>query len=155
MLRNATILFLSIAAIYLGSFYALEWKRKTNGPWVVTYSVTTNGSPSVTVRNAKLKIDQILVFTNANFAFPSPVTLDYALPSTNTPFGKIIYQDATFLPGILTYQLFGHEIELLPRTLAVDRKEVPWMRDPVLSLAQRPDSELPPPIKKKQSRAEE
>ncbi|MDB6131068.1 MAG: hypothetical protein JWM04_2175 [Verrucomicrobiales bacterium] len=155
MLRNSIILFFSIAAIYLGTFYALEWKRGSNGPWEVTYSVDKTGAPTVLVHNSKLKIDQLLIFTNTTVTMDSPIKLDYSQPSTNTPFGKIIYQDATFLPGVLTYQLFGHEIEFLPRTLAVDRKEVPWMRDAVVYLAQRPDSELPPPIKKKQSRAEE
>ena len=31
-----------------------------------------------------------------------------------------------FLPGIVTMNLLGHEIELMPRTLVVDKKEVPW-----------------------------
>ena len=31
-----------------------------------------------------------------------------------------------FLPGVATMNLLGHEIELMPRTLVVDKKEVPW-----------------------------
>ena len=42
------------------------------------------------------------------------------------PFGECIYQDLMFLPGVVTMNLLGHEIELMPRTLVVDKKEVPW-----------------------------
>ena len=31
-----------------------------------------------------------------------------------------------FLPGVVTMNILGHEIELMPRTLVIDKKEVPW-----------------------------
>ena len=31
-----------------------------------------------------------------------------------------------FLPGVVTMNLLGHEIELMPRTLVIDKKEIPW-----------------------------
>jgi hypothetical protein len=43
------------------------------------------------------------------------------------PFGECIYQDLMFLPGVVTMNLLGHEIELMPRTLVIDKKEVPWV----------------------------
>ena len=47
---------------------------------------------------------------------------------TNTPaFGDMPYFDATFLPGALTFNLLGHEVELLPRTLKLDLQEQPWI----------------------------
>jgi hypothetical protein len=45
--------------------------------------------------------------------------------------------DSTFLPGTLTFQFFGHEIELLPRVLIIDHREYPWTGEPVVSLARR------------------
>jgi hypothetical protein len=38
----------------------------------------------------------------------------------------MIFQDPTFLPGTVTMRLFGHQIELLPRVLTIDREEYPW-----------------------------
>ena len=38
----------------------------------------------------------------------------------------MIFQDPTFLPGTVTLRQFGHEIELLPRVLIIDKKEIPW-----------------------------
>ena len=56
------------------------------------------------------------------------------------PFGECIYQDLMFLPGVVTMNLLGHEIELMPRTLVIDKKEIPWST-PAGKIA------VPPPIK--------
>jgi len=53
------------------------------------------------------------------FADPKPVPFDL-------PFGKCIFMDTTFLPGSVTFGLFGHTVELLPRTLIIDNQEQPW-----------------------------
>jgi hypothetical protein len=42
--------------------------------------------------------------------------------------------DPTFLPGTLTFRLFGHEIELLPRVLMLDHQEHLWRSDEVIRL---------------------
>jgi hypothetical protein len=31
-----------------------------------------------------------------------------------------------FLPGTVTLDCFGHEVELLPRVLVLNRRQVPW-----------------------------
>ena len=43
-----------------------------------------------------------------------------------------------FLPGIVTMNLLGHEIELMPRTLVVDKKEVPWNKPAAQIVLQPP-----------------
>jgi hypothetical protein len=53
------------------------------------------------------------------------------------PFGQCVFMDTTFLPGTLTLQLFGHEIELLPRVLVVDRQEHPWRPATAITLLRR------------------
>jgi hypothetical protein len=61
--------------------------------------------------------------------FSQPRQVPYDLP-----FGKCIFMDTTFLPGTVTFQLFGHEIELLPRVLMIDHEEHPWRPDEAISL---------------------
>jgi hypothetical protein len=34
--------------------------------------------------------------------------------------------DTTFLPGTLAFNLLGHQIQLIPRVLTIDGKEMPW-----------------------------
>jgi hypothetical protein len=53
---------------------------------------------------------------------------------TNVPFGEVIFQDLTFLPGTVTFNFFGHEVELLPRTLIIDKQEHAWKTGEVISI---------------------
>jgi hypothetical protein len=46
--------------------------------------------------------------------------------------------DTTFLPGTLTFELFSHEIELLPRALIIDRQDHPWQPDAMIILPRAP-----------------
>jgi len=61
------------------------------------------------------------------FDQPRPVPYD-------VPYGKCLFMDTTFLPGTLTLQLFGHEIELLPRVLIIDHREYPWQSNTNIQL---------------------
>jgi hypothetical protein len=45
-----------------------------------------------------------------------------------------------FLPGVVTMNLLGHEIELMPRTLVIDKKEVPWI-NPAGGVAVQPSAD--------------
>ena len=45
------------------------------------------------------------------------------------------------MPGTVTMDLFGHEVELLPRTLIVNKKEVPWKSNTAIELS--PTNKLP------------
>jgi hypothetical protein len=59
----------------------------------------------------------------------APGTLAFDQPRSvpfDVPYGKCIFMDPTFLPGTLTFSVFDHEIELLPRVLMLDHREHPW-----------------------------
>jgi hypothetical protein len=43
--------------------------------------------------------------------------------------------DTTFLPGTITFQLFGHEIELMPRVMMIDHEEKQWLSSNILRLS--------------------
>src|SRR5258707_5489293 len=64
---------------------------------------------------------QAPVVTRQTLIFRQPRQVPYGVP-----FGKCIFMDMTFLPGTLTFQCFGHEIELLPRVLMIDHEEHQW-----------------------------
>jgi hypothetical protein len=117
---------------YVTFFAGCEIYRRHRGPWEVQFGSDPDGTPMVTVAQRFLQL------TNVTLRFPgeravTPLREDqrlirYDRPNTNaTPFGPVIFQDATFLPGTVTFDLFGHEVELLPRTLIIDRHEHPWI----------------------------
>jgi len=46
--------------------------------------------------------------------------------------------DTTFLPGTITFELFGHEIELLPHALIIHREEHRWQPNATIALPRDP-----------------
>src|ERR1035437_4394080 len=139
------------AACYLG----IEHWRARKGPWRVTFTHSSARAPVITIDQPGLAVTNVqIIFTienlpasNAPVAFPanpshpnSPVT-DHSSPSTTllfaqprsvpyeVPFGRCVFLDLSSLPGTATFDLFGHEIQLLPRVLIIDHQEYPWRPD--------------------------
>jgi len=126
--RHILLAFAFALALYFVSFGIIEHLRTYKGGWQVNFRTDSSGHPSLTVSQPKLRI------ANVRFNFPNhPMaetnlqnTLVFDQPITNVPFGKVIYLDTTFLPGAIVFELFNHQIQLLPRVLILDRREVPW-----------------------------
>lgn len=153
-LRHAAIAFVITLIGYVLFYQVDRWLRLRHGPWQVTFAMASNGTPEITVMEPKLGI------TGTRLEFPGETVPSLAAPQTmvfdsplktNLPFGRSLFLDTTYLPGTVTMNLFGHEIELLPRTLVVNRREVPWSS--IQTLALTPAEKLPPdPAPKKKNR---
>jgi hypothetical protein len=132
--------------LYFATFYSIEHLRTRKGGWQVTFQSDANRAPSVAVSQPQLNID------NVRFAFPDQQiaqsnmnrTITFDQPITNVPFGRVIYFDTTFLPGSIVLGLYGHEIQLLPRVLLVDNKEIPWQSGTTLQLPAKTKPASPP-----------
>jgi hypothetical protein len=138
-LKHFILAFLLALVCYALFYYTIEHRRIRKGPWEVTFTNNIAGTPLVVVNQHKLAItnyqiafaDQPALSTNSmgTLRFSQPQPVPYPVP-----FGKCVFMDTTFLPGTVTFQLFGHEIELLPRALIIDRQEHPWVSDNPLTL---------------------
>lgn len=135
------IAFAVTLVLYVVGFLGVEHLRQRKGPWEVTFAVATNGVPSITVQQPHLGIrDVTLTFVGTNLpASGEPVVLRFDDPSvpTRLPFGAALFLDNTFLPGTVTLDLFGNEIELLPRVLILNKTEHPWRAGEVIGLQAR------------------
>jgi hypothetical protein len=138
LLKHASVAFVFALGLYLMAFYGIERARQIKGPWHVTFKSDERGQPSITVSQPQMKVaDLQLLFQGEKIQQTNlSETIIFDSPKTNIPFGKIIFFDTTFLPGTITFDLFGHEIELLPRVLGVNRKEVPWKSDTTIQLSE-------------------
>lgn len=134
--RHLALVFFGALILYVCGFNAIEHFRNVNGPWKVTFRTDTNGHPSITVNQATLSLTNVtLAFQGEQISLTnSTETIVFDSPITNIPFGGIIFIDTTVLPGTLTFDLFGHEIEFFQRVMVVNRKEVPWKSESVLNL---------------------
>ena|SRR5436190_16230432 len=123
---------LGIALLVYAIFYAwIENRRTRRGPWQVAFTNNASGAPAILINQPKLAITNLEITfsgeTNrvnasaASFTFDQPRPVPY-----DVPFGKCVFMDTTFLPGTVVFDLFGHEIQLIPRVLTIDKKEIPW-----------------------------
>jgi len=132
--KHFIVAFLIAVAIYVISYGWIEHRRSRRGPWEVTFREGSNGLPTILINQAKLGITNVqIIFPGETAGSTNPVlpgTLVFDRPKPvpfDVPFGKCIFMDLTFLPGTVTFSnVYGHEIELLPRVLIIDYKEKPW-----------------------------
>ena len=126
ILKHAGVALVIAVALYAASFGWIEHRRTFKGPWEVTFQSDGAGRPAIVIRQAALAIGQTVAFPGETVT-PNLTVIERFAESTNEmPFGKVVFQDPTFLPGTLTMDLFGHEVEALPRVLIIDKKEVAW-----------------------------
>ena len=141
--KHAGIAF-AIALVSYVFFYSCDARLRTrHGPWVVDFQITTNREPLLVIHEPQLGIHDVRIVlagekvTNGaagTFRFESPLNL-------NVPYGRVRFHDLTYLPGTVTLDLFGHEIEMLPRTLFINTKEVAWQNDSLQVLS--PTNKIP------------
>ena len=121
---------LGIAVLVYIIFYSfIEHRRTRKGPWEVTFTNEVSGAPVLVINETNLGITNLRITfagetnraTNTLLSFSQPHEVPYDIP-----FGKCVFMDTTFLPGTIVFDLFGHEIQLIPRVLTIDKKEIPW-----------------------------
>lgn len=130
LLPHLVIVGLISLAAYGIWFTAVERWRHRRGPWEVTFSTHSQGQPQLEIQQRDLGIRGVtVVFGEAPASHRlEPVTVVFDRPDRGAalPFGTVRFIDTTFLPGTVTLDCFGHEVELLPRVLKLDRVEQPW-----------------------------
>jgi hypothetical protein len=136
--------------IYAGGFAFDQHLRTRRGPWHVEFTRDPSGDPAIIVNQQKLNIANLKIVFAGETTTNSPGIVAFDFPEKPVPFGKVKFEDLTYLPGTVTFDLFGHEIELIPRTLYINRKSRSWKSGETITLsaADKPAS-LPEPKPKK------
>ncbi len=140
LFRHIIIPFSIAIVVYIVFYTAIEHRRTAKGPWRVTFASNGNHQAVLTIDQPALGITNagIVIEDSASVSDTSSEVLTFAQPKPvpyDAPFGKCIFMDTTFLPGTLVLEMFGHEIQLLPRTLLIDRKEQGWHSDTIIRIS--------------------
>jgi hypothetical protein len=111
--------------------------RLRKGPWQVTFQSDSNATPSIIVNEPVLNIQRLQITFPGEHATAANLSTNISFdhPAIKPPFGDWIYDDLMYLPGTVTLNLFGHEIELLPRVLGIDRREFKWQSDAIIRVS--------------------
>src|SRR5438128_9192391 len=140
-------------AIYISGFKLDQHLRTRHGPWQVEFTTGADGEPVLLVNQPKLHIASLKIVFAGERATNAPGSVIFDFPQKPVPFGRVKFEDLTYLPGTVTFDLFGHEIELIPRTLYINRKPHPWQSNTTitLSVADKPATLPEPDLKKRTS----
>ncbi len=132
---------------YFSVFTWVENNRRKDGPWEITFTQVDN-SPALLVNHAKLGL------TNITIVFPDAVATTNASQTVrfehgrvapfDLPFGECVFLDTLFLPGTVTVKVFSHEIQVMPRTMTINRVEHAWSPGEKILLTNRPPTTLTP-----------
>ena len=149
VLKFAGAMFAVALAGYVMLYMLDDATRHRQGAWEVQFATNTVGEPVLCIGQTGLVVSN-LVIEFAGERVPEgfkPVTRQFDRPDTNgapVPFGRWIYHDLMYMPGVITLELFAdvadgktnrHEIELSSRTLVVNREEHLWTEAAPLRLS--------------------
>ena len=124
--KKVALLFAAVLAVYLALFFWIERSRLTKGPWQVEFQAAGSGDATLIVAQPHLNITNARVIVHGESVTNTSAQVIFERVKQPVPFGEIIFEDLTFLPGVVTFNLLGHEVELMPRALVVNKKLVPW-----------------------------
>ncbi|HNT14683.1 MAG TPA: hypothetical protein PKO21_07460 [Verrucomicrobiota bacterium] len=131
---------LASALLYFAGFTWIEHNRYKKGPWEFVFRAT-NQTPVLEIIQPALGLSNVtLIFLQAPLPSHLPQTVRFQLgqpPPFDLPFGRCVFLDTLFLPGTVVVEAFGHEIQVLPRTLTIDRREQPWKSGEKILLTNR------------------
>jgi hypothetical protein len=149
LFKHLAVAFVIALALYVFAYHAIEHRRNRNGPWRIAFTNDPAGRPTLQINQPALGLTNLLLVFEGEQLSPTN-TLDslvFDIPKPvpyPVPFGRCLFMDTTFLPGTLTFQMFGHELELLPRVMILDHEERKWISGEIVVL---PHQTSQPPAK--------
>ena len=126
-------LFFATLFIYITGYGGCMAYRHRGGPWAVTQDKQSDGTPLMKVEHHRVLASGPVTLTFPGETAPSrftnaPYQRVFSMPNTNIfPYGPILFLDTTILPGSVAFDVFGHIVEILPRTMILDGREIPWI----------------------------
>jgi hypothetical protein len=149
---RSTITSIAITFVAAVVFYALAYswlsrKQVVGGPWIVAFTNAIAGAPAIVIHQPQLGVSNVTVqFVGAETpASNGTGRVIFDKPKRPLPFGEVIHDDLMFLPGVVTLDLFGHEVEL-QRALILNRQRFDWKSGATYSLF--PTNRLPEAVRK-------
>ena len=139
LLKHVLVAFVIALLVYVTFYTVIEHRRNRTGPWQVTFVNDTASVPTIIVNQPALGITNVKIafVGESNSLAEAALTLPFGearVVPFDVPFGKCVFLDTTYLPGTVALNLFGHEVQLLPRVLTIDKVEKAWRSGENISL---------------------
>jgi hypothetical protein len=136
------------AAAFLFLYLAFSQFKFYSNAWSVTFEVS-DGQTSLDITSGKFKGNRLLIF------FPHAATVQATPPQTvvfwkkeaaaQVPFGHVDFVSPRPSPGRVTFRVLGHEVDLRPQAVYLDRIEYKLDSNRIIRLLPAPPPEPEPP----------
>lgn len=95
-------------------------------PWEFAYGKTAEGNLQITVNQSELGVRNAVI--HANIPAPEELVGKTVLIERRSDLsvGQVLFADLTSLPGRIRFRLGAHVIDIMPRGMLIDEKEVGW-----------------------------
>ncbi|MBN8245917.1 MAG: hypothetical protein J0L84_00575 [Verrucomicrobia bacterium] len=146
-------LFIATLFLYITFYGGCMAYRGRGGPWAVTQDKLADGTPVLRIEHHKILSAGAVTLTFPGETAPArftnaPYRRIFSQPNTNIfPYGPVEFLDTTFLPGSVALDVFGHIVELVPRTLYLDGRDLGWT--PGTNILVPMTSKIPPEARPK------
>lgn len=124
---------LAIGVYVLGYGCDRHWRLR-KGPWELTFKSEADGTPSLVINQPAVGVTNVVIRIAGESISQAPANVRFSEPRNEVPFGEILFFDTTYLPGTVTLELFGHEVEMMSRTLVLNFNEHPWKSGEIITL---------------------
>lgn len=130
--KGFVALFFATLFLYITVYGGCMAYQRRGGPWAVTQDKLADGTPLLKIEHHVLLAGGPVTLTFPGETAPArftnaPYLRIFSQPNTNIfPYGPVVFLDTTVLPGSVAMDVFGHLVEMVPRTLLVDGHEVGW-----------------------------
>ncbi len=144
-----TVMIIGIVSLvfYVAFFAWMQHRRYRHGPWEVTFTQVDH-APALLINHPKFGITNVsILFPGGGLTTNLPQTIRFQhgqVAPLDLPFGKCVFLDTLFLPGTAACEMFGHQIQLMPRTLTIDHVARPWAAGEKILLTNRNSATLSP-----------
>ena len=136
-LRILLVVAIGSLGAYLFLYSTIEHWRLANGPWQVTFARSSGMEPMLTIQHPRFHIEHVEILfkghnspaTNVVHEFNKMQPVPYPVP-----FGECKFQDLISRPGTVVLEIYGHEIQLMPNSLTIDKHSIPWKSNQRISL---------------------
>jgi hypothetical protein len=134
--KSVALTFVLAAVFYCFAYSWMTRWQTGRGPWLVEFGTNVAGRPQMIITQPALGLSNITVCFEGETLAPTDRTgtVAFSKPRQPTPFGEVIYDDLMRQPGVITLDLFGHEVELIPKHLVLNRHPVGWTNGAVFTL---------------------
>lgn len=131
--KGFVALFFATLFLYITVYGGCMAYRRRGGPWAVTQDKLPDGTPVMKIEHHVILSGGPVTLTFPGESAPTrftnaPYQRIFSQPNTNIfPYGPVEFLDTTFLPGSVAMDVFGHVVEIVPRTLYLDGRELGWV----------------------------